>query len=308
MPKKAKRRFVGLDTEEVSLVDTPANEVEFLVTKNQEDEDMGAQAAQTTNDDAVRVPVEVEGGEAVAKALEHVNGIVDKISTMVQASKAGEPADDADATDDTEATDDGDTVDTEKATLKGVLAAMGMSGDDMKKAMDKLKKAGFDPNMKFPSAKAPVSKAAVDDADADEAIVDEDDQPLTFATLQKAARFTPSRISKIQEAVDALKLVLEAIAPNMSPGTRTPGVESHSNPNTTRRALAGQDKKPVMKSADGGELAEVLKSLGTAVGKLDERLASIEKTRTPTNSVEDDADASDSDAVTTEKSIWSGLL
>jgi len=300
MPKKAKRRFVGLDTGEVSLVDTPANEVEFLVTKNQEDEDMGAQAAQT-NDDAVRVPVEVGDGEAVAKAMEHVNGIVANIMTMVAQKNAGN-ADDGD----TDSTEDGDDVDTEKATLKGVLAAMGMSGDDMKKAMDKLKKAGFDPNMKFPSAKAPVAKAADGEGDEEEALVDEDDQPLTFATLQKAARFTPSRVAKIQEAVDALKLILEAIGQGQSPMTRTPGVESHPNPNTTR-GLAGAEKKPVMKSADG-ELAPVLKALGDAVGKLDERLASIEKARQGSNSVEDDADAPDSDSVKTEKSIWSGVL
>ena len=73
MPKEAKRRFVGLDTEEVSLVDTPANEVEFLVVKNTEDPSMGA----TAKVEKEVVPVEVDGDENVTKALAHVSGIVD---------------------------------------------------------------------------------------------------------------------------------------------------------------------------------------------------------------------------------------
>lgn len=303
MPKKATRRFVGLDTEEVSLVDAPANEVEFLVTKNQEDRMV--QAAQTNASGAERVPVEVGDGEAVAKAMEHVNGIVANIMEMVTQKSAATESKEEASTEGDETPEE--EVDTEKGSIKSILAAMGMKGDAMKTAMEKLKKAGFDPNMKFPNAKAPVSKAA----EGEEEQTEDDDQvnldsvPLTIGAIQKAAAFTPTRVSQLQSAVETLKLVLEAIGVGQVPKTRTPGVETHGNPSSTR-GLAGAEKKPVMKAADG-DLAAVLKSLGDAVGGLSERLEAIEKTRTASNSVEDDADNTDTDTKT-QKSMWSGLL
>lgn len=306
MPKQAKRRFVGLDTDEVSLVDTPANEVEFLVTKNQEDEEMGAaQAAQTTNDSPVRVPVEVSDGEAVAKAMEHVNGIVGNIMKLV--AKNAPKSDEA-----TETSETTEVVDAEKATIKSVLAAMGLTGKAMDEAMAKLKKAGFDGNMKFPSAKAPVTKAAGDDEEStetEEQVVSVDDMPLTIGAIQKAAAFTPTRITQLKTAVDTLKLILESIGVGQAPATRVPGVQTH--PNTSQvNDLAAPKKAPVMKSADGNtnELLDVLKSLGGAVEKLGERVESIEKARQGSNSVEDDANTNDTDNVQTKKSIWSGVL
>lgn len=300
MPKQAKRRFVGLDTKEVSLVDTPANEVEFLVTKAQEDEEMGAQAAQTTNSDAVRVPVEVDGGESVAKAMEHVNGIVGNIMKLVAKSDSG-----TSTTTEEETTSE---VDAEKATIKSVLAAMGLKGKAMDEAMAKLKKAGFEPGMKFPSAKAPVTKAADEggegEGDEDEAI-SVDDMPLTIGAIQKAAAFTPTRITQLKAAVDTLKLVLESIGVGQAPATRVPGVETHPNASAISD-LAKPKKQPVMKS--GNEMLDVLKALGGAVEKLGERIDSIEKARQGSNSVEEDAGGNDTDSVQTTKSIWSGVL
>lgn len=273
---------------------------------------MGAQAA-TQNDDAVRVPVEVSDGEAVAKAMEHVNGIVDKITSLVT-TKSAEPTGDADddATDDNTASDDdAATIDTSKATVKGVLAAMGLKGKAMKEAMAKLKKAGFDPDMAFPSAKAPITKSADDgDAGDDDVVMSDDDQPLTIGAVRKAAAFTPTRVKQIQEAAETLKLILEAIGVGKVPATRTPGVENHSNPSNVNN-LASPKRKPVMKSADGDggeDLATVLKSLGDALGKMDERLEAIEKARPGSNSVEDDADTTDTDSTPVEKSIWGGVL
>ena len=92
MGNQAKRRFLGLKTGEVSLVDEGAVEEPFHVVKNkaQGEKDMTTAAAQATdNDDAARVPVEAEGGgEAVAKAPEHVQAIVSDIAKVVTSKSA----------------------------------------------------------------------------------------------------------------------------------------------------------------------------------------------------------------------------
>ena len=83
MPAQPKRRFLKLNVGEVSLVDSPANEVEFLVTKNLEEQVMGEQ-----HETAERVVVEQPaGGESdVATVLKHVNAIVENIATVVKAN------------------------------------------------------------------------------------------------------------------------------------------------------------------------------------------------------------------------------
>lgn len=312
MPKKATRRFLKLDTNEVSLVDVPANEVPFLVTKNKEleNEDMSAQAGNQNTDEG-RVEVQVDGDSAVQKAIEHVNSIVDNITKVVTEKTKS-------ASDSDQSVDSGDTQDVSKATIKSVLSALGMKGDDMKKACDKLKAAGFNSDQKFPSAQPPVKKDASGDSDEGEADTKKsdtdpivEDQPLTMQGLvdavSKAAAFTPGRIKQLQDAQDILKLVLEAVAPGAVPKTKVPGVESHSNPSAVSD-LSQPKKKPVMKSADGenDELVSTLKSLADGVKNLTERVESIEKTRNASNSVEEDGDTD----TNTQKNqgLWNGLL
>ena len=316
MPKKPIRRFLKLDTNEVSLVDVPANEVSFLVTKNQEleNEDMSAQAGNQNTDES-RVELQVDGGDsAVEKAIQHMNSIVENIVKVATEKNQGEK----EGSEDSQSVDSGDTQDVSKATVKTILSALGMKGDDMKKACDKLKAAGFNPDQKFPSAQPPVKKDASgedsDEGEADTKKSDTDpiveDQPLTMQGLvdavSKAAAFTPGRIKQLQDAQDILKLVLEAVAPNATPKTKVPGVESHSNPSAVSD-LSQPKKKPVMKSADGNnELVSTLKSLADGVNNLKERVESIEKTRKASNSVEEDGDTD----TNTQKNqgLWNGLL
>lgn len=317
MPRKPKRRFVDLDTVEVSLVDRPANEVSFLVKKNQES-NMEPNTEQTTGNTVATVPVD-SGGETneVAKALEHVNGIVGEIKKMVlhddsdkgnkDASKETETAK-SQSEGSSDNTDNGNTEedDISKATIKGVLAKAGLSGDALDKACQKLQKAGFDPNMKFPSAKPPITKA--DESESQEESEPED-EPLTMNTfvdaVNKAARFTPTRINQLKQVQELLKLVLESVAPNASPKTKVPGVESHGNPSAVNE-LASPKKKPVMKSESELALVDTLKSLGEAVAGMNERLEAIEKKRNGSNSAEEEGGTD----TNTEKSanIWKGLL
>jgi len=316
MPKQAKRRFVGLSTEEVSLVDAPANEVEFLIVKNQEDPSMGATAEKK---EAVRVPLEVEGEDSVTKALEHVNGIVDKIAGLVSTKKetkapsdggGDEPKPEEGGGDESE-TEEGDTeVETqvEKTSLKALLTKAGMDATQMKTAMAKLKAAGFDPEQGFPNAKKPL-KPEKKVAKADE---DEVAEPLTMASLasavQKAAAFTPQRIKALQSAQEILKLVLEAVTPGTSPDSTVAPVSSHGNQSAVTE-LTNPKKKPTvtgtLKAGDGDDaVVSTLKALAGAVDKLVDRVEAIEKARPASNSLGGDV----TDTATKKSSMWSGVL
>ena len=80
MPNQAKQRFLELSVNEISVVDTPANEVEFLVMKRMEDDSMETttETVTETQKDANAEVVTVDAGAsedaAVNKALEQVAG------------------------------------------------------------------------------------------------------------------------------------------------------------------------------------------------------------------------------------------
>lgn len=316
MPKQAKRRFVGLNTEEVSLVDSPANEVDFLVIKNQEKPRMAGQAQEKAT---LAIDVEDDGDTNVVKALEHVNSIVSKIGGIVGTKKESKPPAEGDKKDDDDSEDnDGDTEGTETAkSLEDVFA--GLDAATAKTLKASLKKAGF-PFPPKPGKGKGKGKASADDDDEDDekktkksAAADESDAPLTLAGLvgvvQKAAAFTPARVKALQDAQEILKIVLEAVAPGKSPNANVPVVESHGNVATTD-TLTKPNKKPTitgtLKSSDEPEVVELIKSLSGAVGTLLTRVEAIEKGRPASNSVGDDGPP---DTTTQKsKSIWSGVL
>lgn len=268
-------------------------------------------AALATEDKGTRVPVEVESNDAVAKALGHVNAIVERIAGLVPAktTKAAGPEDEEAPAGD-EPGDDSEEVAVEKATMKSVLQACGMSQEQMKKAMGMMKAAGFDPNQKFPTAQKPVAKAAEPAQPAAPAAPAQTETPFTmegFAdAVKKAASFTPARIAQLKQAHDVLKLVLEAVAPDASPQNNLPQVAVHPNVSGIS-SLSSPEKTPVVKSAEGApELVEVLKNLGEGIGKLTERVEAIEKVRPASNSV---ADAGGTESKTQKSAgLWLGVL
>lgn len=302
MTTKAKRRFIALEPKEVSLVDAGAVEEPFHVLKNQGDKDM-ATAADTTS-----VPVQVadDSSEHVAKALEHVKGIVAEISSIAKAAKP--------AADDKPADDDKSDKGEEVATVKSILEASGLEGDKLTDAVSKLTAQGVDVNKGLADAKPastdeePKTGDATDDAPAPVAAVTMAD---IGEAITKAASFTPDRIKKLKDMQETLKLMIDAIAPGTSPATSTPKVDTHPNPDTTTPALAGS-KGPgqvdVSKAAEAqqAQLLETLKSLGDGIKTLSDRMETIEGTRQGTNSGGDD-EGTDTDVKKSEN-IWTGLL
>lgn len=333
MPKNAKRRFVGLDTMEVSLVDSPANEVEFLVVKNTEEPSMSATAAKKQRE------VEVDDDESsdVSKALAHVDGIVAKITALVSKNEKKAPAEGGEGSDDndsdTDETETDDAADTEKAaakSLKSVLAKCGMDPTLAKTVYSSLKAAGFDLTSKGggfpfpPKPKGKGAKPAEDDDEEDddkskktkknkvEELTDEADAPLTMAMLatavQKAAAFTPARIKALTDAQEILKLVLEAVTPGTSPDSKVPAVSSHGNQSGVRSLTEPNTKPsvPTMKSADSDpEVVKLIKSLAGAVDGLVDRVQAIEKARPGSNSV---ADEGGTDTNVQKAAMWKGVL
>lgn len=302
MPKEAKRRFVGLDTEEVSLVDTPANEVEFLVVKNTEDPSMGA----TAKVEKEVVPVEVDGDENVTKALAHVSGIVEKIAGMVETKKESK-APTAPEGGEGDKGGEGDESDTEEPiekNLKSVLQACGMDKAMMKTVMQKLKAAGFS------GGDMPAGKPPEGGAQKTSKATDDDDAPLTMAGLasavKKAAAFTPARIQALTQAQEILKLVLEAVTPGTSPDSSVPQVQTHSNPSAVAELTKPNTKPnvPTMKASD--ELVSTLKGLASAVDGLVTRVEAIEKARPASNSA--DPEGATDTGTRKSTSIWSGVL
>jgi hypothetical protein len=255
--------------------------------------------------------------EAVQKAMLQVTALVDGI-----AKAAGVPDPEPEPDPATVSDDDVEKAGGEaRKAAEGALKAAGVKGDDLTKAMaDFDKRFGAGPGKT--DAKPPLSKTkkaadAEPEEDAPTVLTVDETIEATLDTIQKAKAFTPGRVAKLESALETLqKLLLEVIAPNASPATKVPAVPVHPNPNTTRAALAGDDKKPVLKA--GGpveELAASVIKLQEALGDRDKktaegladvakRLEDIEKTRVAPSSVDDDG-VTDS---TTKKAFWNGLL
>lgn len=321
VPKEAKRRFVGLNTEEVSLVDTPANEVEFLVVKNTEDPSMGATAK--VEKEVVPVELDATADDNVTKALAHVSGIVDKIAGLVNTKKEAkapsgeEPSNDSteDAADEgeteteTETTETGETeaADVSKGgtSMKSVLQACGMDKAMIKTVMAKMKAAGFMAG-DAPAGKPPQGGAQK----TSKAAKTGDDAPFTMldfaAAVQKAAAFTPARIEALKQVQETLKLMLEAVAPGSAPDANVPKVQSHGNASAVATLTTPNTKPnvPTMKSSD--ELVETLKALGDGLATVSTRLEAIEKARPASNSA--DPEGATDTGTKKNTSLWSGVL
>lgn len=308
MPSVPKRRFLKLKTGEVSLVDSPANEVEFLVTKNLEENVMGEQQG-TVGTDAERVEVEQSGGESdVASVLKHVNAIVENIATVVkaQAPQASAPAIAAatGAATETDDEDDGEEVE------KSIAAALKAAGiEPTEEQMKKMKAAGFDPSQKFPTAKKPAEKTTKAKAAPVAAAVEE--TALTIEGLseliQKAKKMTPTRVAQLKSAVEALKGLLEEI--DTVPQGTNPGVSpagggqfGPSGIKVLTEKAAGEPSD-LMKAVT--ELANVVKGLAESQKQTAEKVESIEKARPASASLEAQGGT---DTKVQKSNLWSGVL
>lgn len=285
----AARRFLDLDVEEVSLVDTPANEQPFLTAKRKGTEDEMSVANTETQGEAsgaTVVPVEVTKAESdvVAAAMAQVTALVDGIA---KAAGISEPS--AEVVEKSKG--QGDV----RSVFEQQLKNAGLASEAITKAMSEFDKACGNMESTTKNKDAAADQTATAEQPSTHTV---DDSVLaTLDTIQKAKAFTPARLAKLAEALETLqKLMMDVIPVGASPKTSTPGVSQHSNPNTTRAALVGTqksvdgegdselhntlkailakldgDKAPVTKSTDASpDLAETLKSIQSRIEKIEQ--------------------------------------
>lgn len=307
MPQNAKRRFVGLDVEEVSLVDSPANQVEFLVTKSTEDEEMSENGG-ASETERVMTETLVADDAAVTKALEQVSKIVDKIEQIAKGSQQPVPETPSAETSEenvAEVTTDEAEVDVEKS-VETLLKTLGFEGDAFEAAKKKLEKAGFK-NPGFKGMKAPLAKTQKAESieDTDGAV------PLTLESfvdaVSKAKAFTPARVEKLLKLQEIVKELIESIGVGQSPNTNVPTVQTHPN-NSQVRPTGTSEPLRVAKSELEGLTEAITKSLEPlveTVKSLSGRVEAIEKARPAGNALpENETDTN----VKKNANFWSGIL
>ena len=321
MAGDAKQRFTDLTVGEISVVDTPANEVEFLVMKRHEETNMSdtqtpeataPAAANPTSAEAVPQPAD----ESVSKAIGQLRGLIGDVMKAAGVAPNTEVSVDGEAvTTAPEDVEKGKGFDP-RAMFEKQLKANGMSGDKLKAAMEKFDKS-FKPFKPGPDTEPPLSKTkknaegeSTEGADVEVATAEEADAVLKSLdalghAVEKAKRFTPAREEAMKKALESLtKLLGEMtnVKPGHSPSTSTPGNTSFGA-SGVRGPLTGVSKaldtmtETFTKALD--EVKETQKSLN-------DRLDTIEKSRTaPQSGGDDTTDGGDS---TVKKSFWNGVL
>lgn len=316
MPNQAKQRFLELSVNEISVVDTPANEVEFLVMKRMEDESMETTedtVTETQKDDnsgAEVVTVDAGASEdaAVNKALEQVAGMVESIAKAVGVKT---PEASTETQDTTKSEGEGDTeVDAEKAAKAKMdpremfgkqLKANGISGEAYTKAMAEYDKA-FKPFQPGASAQPPLAKdtkKSADGAPTEDEVAEQEAVKALDAleqAIQKAKRFTPAREKQLKSALETLQKLfneLQNIQPGMSPKTTVPGGTS----------FGASGVQALTKSIE--QLTEAVQKSIEVSNANAERIEAIEKARNPSTSIDDEGGT---DTKKTTKSFWGGVL
>jgi len=313
LSNQLKQRFLSLDVDEISVVDTPAVEVEFLVAKRLEEEPMetAEETVTETNNESQPEVVSVESESThddaeVTKALAHVASMVENVAKAAGVKLAPETQA---ATE--EASEDEETEEqaTEKAA-KGMggmrdmymkqLKGAGIKGDALKTAMEKFDKQ-FKPFQPGASTQPPVKKNAEPETPQPTAEELAEQQTLKAlegleAAIQKAKRFTPAREAALKQALETLKALYEdmkAVPQGASPATTVPGNTSFGSSGVQALTKSiEQLTQTVSKSVEGqAELAQ--------------RVEAIEKSRTPSQSIEDEGGTETQE---TKKSFWSGVL
>lgn len=294
---QAKRRFIDLTVNEVSLVDSPANEQEFIVIKRLETEEkiMSAAVAKTepqtppkaapastetpvTKDAGATpavetVPVEVNKSDVSAKVLEQVESIAKAIAGLSGAQPAAQPA--------------AETADVAKAKAETVRKSMkdaGFSEEQIAKALGALEEKPAE--VKKTEAQPDAEEATAKALDA-----------IALA-VQKAKTFTPKREQALKSVVEQLTKLLGDLAPvaDSASNTLPAGASLQSGLSEVQKQM--------------GELVTTLKAsfdnVQGATKELSGRLEAIEKARNPSQATPPAGNATTE--TKTEKSFWAGVL
>lgn len=324
MQRQAKRRFVKLKVNEISLVDSPANEQEFLVAKrlDKENTTMANAASETSVEQAVAkaaadgvetVAIEVEknGDGSVEAVVGHVANIV---ANITKSNQPTEQAVDAPKPTTTDADVDkgcgtggggkgGKKEDVMWGKMKKALKDMKMSDADVDKAITLMQT--------LTKAEDTVSKAATSSTTDQPAATGEDAIEKTMTALvegiTKAKAFTPKRAAALKEAVTKLSDLikeLEDVQQGTSPKNDMPKTAQvpPATLATPTSVSKNMDTDPVL--AKISELADVVKKMGETNQALVTRVETIEKARNPSTSVAPNG----GNDVQVQKSIWNGLL
>ena len=272
--------------------------------------------------EAVQVDHETAGNDA------DVNKALAAVAEIVKAATATPPS--APATESADADEGAESADVEKGMkfktygdmAKAMMKAGGMDEKAMKGAMEKMEKAGFDPNQRFPTA-APLQKGeeakTTKSEDGDQVVAVSDENPVTITfnetdengvQVTKAVRMTPARLKQLKGAMDLLKMVIEGIPQGTSPATRTPGGNSFGPSGI--KDLTQPSEKPVVKSeqlqdALGSEkILKAIGELGDAVKGVVGRVDAIEKAAPAPSALP--SEGNDGAEVPTQKAFWRGVL
>lgn len=319
MSNEAKREFVDLNVAELSVVDSPAIEEEFIVIKcNQEGNNMSEKAKEVTKEaetpaaevsatpgDDVKVEkVEVEVdkaaetgvAEAMSKVASTVEGIAKQlgVETVVKAEeKTATPRDIVEKS----LKDAGLDEEAVNKSLKEY--------DDAQKLLLTTEKSAGDEK---PADEKNVEKAEIEVATTEP--VEKSDEVLdVLSTLEtaisKAKRFTPAREETLKSAVESLQKLLAALQP------QTPKVEStpkNNLPSSAQVAPAGLTSVTKALEELASNITKSLEGITKGQEDLATRVATVEKARMPSNSLGEDANDGKTVETTKSKSLWGGVL
>lgn len=272
-PAGAKRRFVDLEVNEVSLVDQAANNQTFLVCKRLSQDP--SEETEIMNGNKATEPSKQGGAPATqTPAVDVTKGAnAAPAAAPAPAATASTPAPAAPAVEETEV---------EKATKDMVekFKALGMTEEVAKKAAAEAAKCMDEP-MKTKTKKAadaapaPAAPASSESAEDDE----EEDGGLDAVVdaIQKGKRFTPKRMKALKAAVDSLQAVLSEVGePSELPkgnGVTASGVTE----------TAPTQKSAAAPAPAGITLADIQSVVEKAVAPVAQRLEAVEKSAAATS-------------------------
>lgn len=301
MPSEAKQRFISLDVAEVSVVDTPANEVEFLVHKRaerMEDPIMGdtntnatAPAAvekQNNTPEVISQPASKAEVAAVEKAMEQVTALVEGI-----AKAAGATITDPEEAQDAAVEKAKKGMGAMRKEYRMQLKAAGIKGDAYKAAMGAFDKcASMESDAAKEAATAAKTQKAAEEPTA-EAVAQKVLEEMGQSIL-KAKMFTPARQEKLKAALDSIKAVMDEMT--AVPAGASPGV---STPDTTTFGASGVEA--LTKS-----LTALQEQITAGMAEVTKRIEAVEKARQPSNALGNDD--TDGKPAPVKKSLWAGML
>jgi hypothetical protein len=330
LPNKAKQRFIDLAVAEVSVVDTPANEVEFLVLKRLEEDDEMPDAENKPTEtpvadkspEVITVDANKAASEAVEKAMAQVTSLVEGIAKAAGAKPAPTPpaaaeVDPEDARDD-EVEKAAKGMGAMRKTMRAQLKAHGVTGEAMTKAMAAFDKCLQPPAADTQKAEADTQKsatpapAASTPATAPEATEDEAAQVLAQKALEhlatqlgdvaKAKSMTPKRQEQLKSAISSLQKLLEDLGGAQDPAATT----TPASPKQGESAVAELTKALEKGLADlRTEVTKTLTEVTTKVEDTSKRVKEIEDQRpAPTALPTEETDTRKAG----RKSMWSGVL